>query len=86
MSAPQNQTFPTGLPNEDATDGRNPVAKRRDSIAKREEGSEAKDGAKKDTPPVEANLEALAGEIEKQTYGALLDAAIEAAKEKEPVK
>lgn len=75
---------PTELANEADPIAPDPLAKRRDSLAKREEGSEGKEGAEKDTPPVEAILEGLASETEKQLYGVFLDAAIEAAKKGKP--
>jgi len=74
------------LANEADPNTPDPLAKRRESLAKREEGSGAKDVAKSDTPPVEAILEGFASEAEKELYGSLLDAAIEAAQKKEPAK
>ncbi len=77
---------PVELANEADPNTPDPVAKRRESVAKREEAVKAKDVAKKDAPPVEAILEGLASEKEKQLYWVFLDAAIEAAQKKEPAK
>ena len=87
LMAPATPVLPsnsTELANEKDPSAPDPVAKQRESVAKREEGFKGKDGAGKGIPPVETILEGLASEAEKQIYGSLLDAATEAGKKGKP--
>ncbi len=72
---------PTELANETDTPASDPVAKRRESVAKREDASATSDVAKKVTPTAETILEGFADEAAKSLYDQLLTAAIEGSKQ-----
>lgn len=75
FTPPKTDELPTGS----AMNKQDPFAKQPNPVAKREEASEAKEGAEKGAPPVESILEGLAVKTEEELYGVFLDAAVDAA-------